>query len=117
MMNKVKSMGNGTHLATCMVAEPIRETGDLRRGVKLVNKVEVETSQIIKKIAQRNETEQSQHQAEEQNQQQTEEQSQQQAEEQRQQQAKQTKGRRPRQGEVRGETPQRKAAASQPPSI
>ena len=40
-----------------MVAEPVRETGDLRRVVSnSVNSVEVETSRIIKKIAQRNET-------------------------------------------------------------
>ena len=50
-----------THLESHMVPEPVRETGDLRRVVKLRERtrrirVEVETLWIIKKIAQRNDT-------------------------------------------------------------
>ena len=50
-----------THLETDMVAKPVRETGDPRRAVTLRERtcrlrVKVETSRIIKKIGQRNET-------------------------------------------------------------
>ena len=41
---------------TYMVAEPVRETGDQRKVEHVVNRIEVETSQILKKISQRNGT-------------------------------------------------------------
>ena len=37
-----------------MVAEPVRETGDLRRVEHVVNRIEVETSRFLKEIVQRN---------------------------------------------------------------
>ena len=49
----------GIHLESYMVAELVCETGEmLSNSVNehVVNKVEVETSRIIKKMAQRNET-------------------------------------------------------------
>ena len=50
-----------THLETCTVAEPVRQTGELRRAATLRGRtrrlrVKVETSRITKKIGQRNET-------------------------------------------------------------
>ena len=53
-----QSQDTDTHLGTYMVAEPVRETGDLRRVEHVVNRIEVETSRFLKEIVQRNGTNQ-----------------------------------------------------------
>ena len=60
--NVLSSASADTHLESYMVAEPVREAGDLRRDVVKLRertrcqRVDVETSRIIKKIAQRSGT-------------------------------------------------------------
>ena len=52
--NVLSATSADTHLETYMVAEPVRETGDLRRVEHVVNRIEVETSLFLKEIVQRN---------------------------------------------------------------
>ena len=63
--NVLSATSADTHLGSFMVAEPVRETGDLRRDFvklrermrsRLCWRVEAETSRNIRKIAQKNET-------------------------------------------------------------